>query len=166
MISANGLPEALSARTVMVHVAVSPFTVFAVTVTLPAAHTLTTPLFTLPTFLSLMVQVNVFSVVSLGVNVGVSVSEFPKYMVAEVLFSLIAVGFTITLTAQLLERPFTVFAVIEQEPVLMAFTLPFASTVATAVLLLVHVTDLSFALSGTTFTPICWVFPFSRVKLS
>ena len=59
--------------------------------------------------------------------------------------------------------PSFVFTVMSVLPPPTAVTRPLALTVATAVLLLVHVTDLSFAFDGLTVAVSCFVSPFFMV---
>ena len=68
-------PDTLSAKTVILHVAVNPLAVFAVIVVFPALLTFTFPLFTVATAGLLLVQVMVLFFASEGVMVAVSVSS-------------------------------------------------------------------------------------------
>ena len=88
------------ASTVMAQVAVlSP--ALAVMVAEPTLIAMTTPLFTVATDASDVLQVTVLSVASLGLTVAVSVSDSPTFKVAEVLFNVTLVtGVVSTVIAQ------------------------------------------------------------------
>ena len=92
------------------------------------------------------------SVALAGVIVAASVSELPLVSFMAVLLSETAeasmTGF-LTVTVHIAFFPFDVFTVMVAVPADTAFTLPF-DTVATLLLLVVHETVLSYALSGET----------------
>ena len=97
-------------------------------------------------------------------------SLLPVLPVLSVLFPLlpdsVAGIFTVIVLVALL-LPSTVVTVIVQVPFATAVTFPFASTVATFVLLDVHVTLLSVASAGATVAVSCTVSPaFVRVAVS
>ena len=137
-------------ETVTVQVA-DLFPAFAVIVAVPAATAVTLPPLSVATFVLLLLHVTVLSVALLGLTVAVSVAFAPVVRERLVLFKLIPVTATValeTVTVQVADL-FPAFAVIVAVPAPTAVTLP-PLTVATFVLLLLHVTVLSVALLGLT----------------
>ena len=139
-----------SSTTVILQVAVFPLEVFAVMVAVPTDFAVTFPFDTVAILVSLDFQVTVLSVAFVGVIVAVSVSELPFVIVTDVLFKVIPVTSTvglITVTLQVAVLPLFDFAVMFAVPVETAVTLP-PDTVATLLLLVVHITVLIAALGG------------------
>ena len=114
-------------------------------VTLPCASTLAMSEL-------LLLQVTVLSVAFSGVTVAARVAELPSCKVSEVLSREMAVTGTVassTVTVQLADL-LPAMAVTVADPDATAVTLPFSSTVTTAVLPVLQVTFLSVAFSGKT----------------
>ena len=121
-----------------------PSAVVAVIVALPVAIAVTKPVDdTVAMQLSLEVQTTDLSVALVGETVAVSWTVWSRYNVADVLLSEIDVAnrFTVTPHVALRFVPSVVLAVITALPVDFAVTKPVDETVATLVLLELHVTD-------------------------
>lgn len=138
-----------------------PSAVVTVIVAVPTASAVIVPLLTLAMFALLLLQEMFLFVASEGVTVAVNVSVPPTESVVEVLLRLTPVTGTVTVTAQVADL-LPAVAVIVAEPPATAVTLPFASTVATASLLLFQVTVLSVALEGDTVAVRVSVAPFVK----
>ena len=136
------------ASTVIKQVAVlSP--ALAVMVALPTFFAVTTPLLTVATEASDVVQVTVLSVASSGLTVGVKVTVSPTFSDALVLFRLTEVtGVATTVIVQVADFS-PAFAVMVAEPTSLAVTTPLL-TVATEASEVLQVTVLSVASSGFT----------------
>lgn len=150
--------------TVMTHVALKllPSAVVAVIVALPVAIAVTRPVDdTVAILLSLEDHTTDLSVALDGETVAVSWTVWSKYNVADVLLSEIDVAnrFTVTLQVALRLVPSDVFAVITALPVDFAVTKPVEDTVATLVLLEVHVTAGLDVVLGRTVAVSCKVLP-------
>jgi hypothetical protein len=145
--------------TVTLHVAIlPPSAVFTVIVALPMVFPVTTPLeLTVATAVLLLVHVTVLFVVFVGITVAVSVSVTPTLTDRLVLLRLTpatgtpieALGITVTPHVAILP-PSAVFTVIVALPMVFPVTTPLELTVATAALLLDHVTVLFAAFDGAT----------------
>ena len=139
--------------TIQVAVRLVPSLVLAVMVAVPSPFAVTKPEeLTVATEVLLLLQVTPLYAAMLGVIVAISVAVSPiEENKSDVLSSEIPVALRLTVTLQVAERfvPSVVLAVIVAVPSVTAVTLPFELTVATDVLLLVHVTVLT-AVSGTT----------------
>ena len=138
----------------------------AVMTAVPGAIALTTPLAsTVATAVLELLQVTVLSVASAGVTVAVRVRLSPSTSVAEVwlrLMPLTGITFFSTVRAQVaLLSP--ALAAMTAVPGAMALTRPLASTVAMAVLELLHVTVLSVASAGVTVAERVRLSPSTRV---
>lgn len=165
-------PEVLSsvtpvtaAVTVTEQVAVLlPSTVVTVMVALPPPTAVTRPLLlTVATDVLLLDQVTLLLLALPGDTVAVSCSVFPFAMVVEDLFRLTPVTETVTDTVQVaVNPPSAVVTVMVALPAPTAVTRPLLLTVATAVLLLLHVTDLLVASEGATVAVSCSVLPLVR----
>ena len=85
-----------------------------------------------------------------GATVTLSAAVFPAFTVSLVLLivSLVTGCFTVILQVALTPLPSLAVAVIVAVPFARPLTTPFAVTVATFLLLVVHLTDLSFAVDG------------------
>lgn len=142
--------------TVQVALLLEPSAVVAVMVAVPLATAVTTPaLLTVATDVLLLVHVTLLLLALEGVTVAVRVDVWPADVKErEVLLRLMPVAwigmFTVTLQVALLLEPSAVVAVIVAVPLATAVTTPELDTVATAVLLLVHVTFVLVALDGVT----------------
>ena len=136
------------ATTVIVQIAVlSP--ALAVMVAAPTFLAVTTPLFTVATVASEVVQVTVLSVASLGLTVAVSVTVSPAFKEAEVLFKVMLVtGVATTVIVQVAVLS-PALAVMVAVPTFFAITTPL-NTTATASSEDVQKTVLSVASSGLT----------------
>ena len=148
----------------MTHVALKslPSAVVAVIVALPVAIAVTKPVDdTVAMLLLLDDQTTDLSVALEGETVAASWSVWFKYNVADVLLSEIDVAnrFTVTLQVALRLVPSDVFAVITALPVDFAVTKPVEDTVATLVLLEVHVTAGLDVVLGRTVAVSCKVLP-------
>ena len=157
--------DTFAAWTVTEHVAVfDPSVVVTVIVAVPAAFAVTTPLEdTVATVVLLEVHVTDLSVAFEGSTVAVKVSVSPTVMDRELLFRLTPVtdtfaADTVTVHFAVLDPSFVV-TVIVAVPAAFAVTTPEEETVATDVLLDVHVTDLSVAFDGNTVAVKVWVSP-------
>ena len=146
----------VAAFTVTEHVAVlKPSFVVTVIVVVPTALAVTTPEDdTVATDALLEDQVTDLSVAFDGVTVAVNAWVSPTVIVSDVLFKLIPVtgtvaAFTVTAHVAVL-APSTVVTVIVADPTPFAVTTPAEDTVATELLLDVHVTVLFVALAGET----------------
>ena len=120
-----------------------PSAVVAVIVAFPVAIAVTRPVDdTVATLLSLDVQTTDLSVALEGETVAVSWTVWSRYNVADVLLSEIDVANRLTVTLHVALRfvPSDVFAVITALPADFAVTKPVEDTVATLVLLELHVT--------------------------
>ena len=151
---------AIVAPTTILHWAVHPFSVFAVTVANPLLIPFTNPCWFTCTTLSfeLVHVIPVYILADAGVITAVN-CIFLLVVVsitAFVLFKLIAIGLVTTFTLHILVNPFTVFAVTVASPLLIPVIVPNSSTLAILVLLLVHVIFL-FAESGVIVGVICTV---------
>ena len=154
--------------TVTVQVAVLfPSTVLTVMVAEPPPTAVTLPLAsTVATEVLELVHVTFLFVASLGVIVAVSVCVDPFVKDMLVLFRLTPVTGTDTVTVQVAVLfPSAVFTVMVAEPPPTAVTLPLASTVATEVLELVHVTFLFVASLGVIVAVNVCVDPFVKDML-
>ena len=128
-------------------------------VTRPDASTVATEVFVL-------LHVTVLSVALSGLTVATSVSLSPSFRDKDVLFSAMdvtATTFLLTVTEHVADLS-PAFAVMVAVPSLMAVTRPDASTVATEVFVLLHVTVLSVALSGLTVATSVSLSPSFRDK--
>ena len=137
--------EVASCLTVTTHCAVKllPSSVLTVMVAVPVDFGVTKPSDdTIATAVLLELQETDLSVVVFGRTVAVSCKVLPIYNVADVLLSDIDVASCLTATLQLALRfePSAVFAVMTAFPADFAVTKPFDETVATLVLLELHVT--------------------------
>ncbi len=132
-----------------------PSAVFTVIVAVPAATPVTTPAeLTVATEVLLLVHVTLLLVALAGDTVAVSVAVPPTDMLAVVGVTVTPVTGTlavVTVTVQVaVKPPSAVFTVIVVVPAATPVTTPAELTVATEVLLLVHVTLLLVALAGDT----------------
>ena len=133
-----------------------PSAVVAVIVAVPIALAVTFPLAsTVATMLLLLLQVTALLVVFSGLMVAVRVnvsSTITSLLVASRVIDVASIVFSFTVTLQVAERllPSVVVALICTVPGVMVVTLPLASTVATAVLLLLQVSVLLVVSSGFT----------------
>ncbi len=153
--------------TVTLQVAVLPLLDFAVIVAVPAATAVTLPPDTAATLLSLVVHVTVLLVALDGVMVAVSVAVPFGFSVSAVLSSLMPVTATVgltTVTLHVAALPLFDFAVIVAVPAATAVTLP-PDTVATLLLLVVHVTVLFAALDGVIVAVSMSVLPFTNERV-
>ena len=133
---------------------------------LPASLAVTLPSWsTVATAVLLDLQLTDLSVASLGLTVAVKISLFPFSRVSSVLFrDTEPTGITtVTLQVAVLAPSFVV-TVMTALPASLAVTLPSWSTVATAVLLDLQLTDLSVASLGLTVAVRVSLLPFSRVS--
>ena len=135
--------------TVTSQVAVLPFAVATVMVTVPAPIAVTVPLLTVATFASDVVQVRLLSVVSSGATVAVKVSLLPLMRERVFLFKLTPDARTLTVTSQVAVLPFAVVTVIVAVPAPTAVTVPFV-TIVTFVLEDAQVKVLSVVSAGAT----------------
>ena len=139
-----------------------PSAVVAVMIAVPRPLAVTRPLLlTVDTLVSLEVHVTAELLALLGVTVAVSCKVSPLLMVAEVLLRLMPVAGWITVTSQVALKllPSAVVAVMVAVPRDLAATKPLLLTVATLVLLDVHVTALLVVLLGDTVAVSCSVSP-------
>ena len=159
-----------SCLTVTLHVAVLllPSFVFTVIVDVPTAFGVTNPEpFTVATFVLLLVQVTPLLLVVFGATVAVNCNVLPIFIVAAVLFNVTPVAncLTVTLHVAVLFVPSAVFTVIVAVPTAFGVTNPEPFTVATFVLLLVHVTPLLLVVFGVTVAVNCNVLPIFTVAV-
>ena len=151
--------------TVIVQLAVFPFSLIAVIMAVPALFAVTLPIrSTVATATLLLLHLTLFPyVVFSGSTVAVRVVVSPSVSVALLLLRLISVigiSFLLTVTVQPAVFPFVLVAVITAVPALFAVTVPLASTVATASLLLPQLTFLlSVVFSGSTVAVSLYVLP-------
>ena len=151
--------------TAQVAVLLEPSAALAVMVALPLDTAVTNPvLLTVATAVLLLLHITLLSVAFSGVTVAVSCKVWPRLVNdAVVLLRVIPVTgtdiFTVTAQVAVLLEPSAVVAVIVVLPLDTAVTRPFASTVATDGLLLLHITLLSVELSGVTVAVSCKVWP-------
>ena len=142
-----------------------PSVVLAVIIAVPGFFAVTRPLLlTVATELLLVVHVTVLFVALLGSTVADNCMEYPSVNSALVLFKEIDVArttFCLTVTEQDALRllPSVVVAVMVALPGDFAVTRPLLLTVATELLLVVHVTVLFVALLGSTVADNCIVLP-------
>ena len=158
----------LPVTSVTVHVAVlPPEVVFTVIVAVPRAFFVTTPVEdTVAIDVLLLDHVTLLSVALLGVIVAVSrcVAPIASCTVDGVIVTFVgSIALTVTLHVAVL-LPALVFTVIAALPGFLAVTMPEAETVATDVLLLLHVTVLLAALAGSTVAWSCRVAPGESVR--
>jgi hypothetical protein len=129
----------------------------------PADTALTLPFSTVATLLLLLLHVTVLSVVFDGLIVALIVLLSPIVSVILEISSSILDGITVgsfTVHLQDAVKPFAVFAMISVVPADTALTFPLL-TVATLLLLLLHVTVLSVAFDGLIVTVIVSLSPFT-----
>ena len=158
--------------TVIVQLAVIPFSVVAVIMAVPALFAVTFPIrSTVATATLLLLQLtSLLYVVFSGRTVAVRVAVSPSVSVALLLSrhtSVIGISFFSTVIVQLAVIPFSLVAVIMAVPALFAVTVPLASTVATALLLLLQLTFLLYVVSyGSTSAESVIVSPSVSVSAS
>jgi len=142
--------------TVIVQLALFPFSLVAVITAVPALLAVTFPIrSTVATATLLLLQLtSLLYVVFSGRTVAVRVAVSPSVSVALLLSrhtSVIGISFFSTVTVQLAVFPFVLVAVITAVPTLFAVTVPSSDTVATASLLLLQLMSLlSVVLTGRT----------------
>ena len=102
-----------------------------------------------------------------GATVAVNCNVLPIFIVAAVLFNVTPVAncLTVTLHVAVLFVPSAVFTVIVAVPTAFGVTNPEPFTVATFVLLLVHVTPLLLVVFGVTVAVNCNVLPIFTVAV-
>ena len=148
------LARILFTVTAQVAFRLEPSVVATVIVAVPGVSALTTPVAsTVATAVLLLVHVSVCDATLAGVTVAVSLNCEPSSTDTEVRSSVIVLArILVPVTAQVAFRlePSVVATVIVAVPCASTFTNPVASTVATALLLLVHVSVCDAALSGFT----------------
>ena len=158
--------------TVIVQLALFPFSLVAVIMVVPTLFAVTVPLAsTAATSLLLLLQLtSLLYVVFSGRTVAVRVAVSPSVSVALLLSrytSVIGISFFSTVIVQLAVFPFSVVAVITAVPALLAVTVPSADTVATASLLLLQLTFLLYVVSyGSTSAESVIVSPSVSVSAS
>jgi len=127
-----------------------PSAVVTVIVAVPTLTPVTKPPVTVATAVLLLLHVTFLFAALAGVIAELSSSVLPTKMPVDVLFKitpLTATGLTVTVQEAVLP-PSTVVTVIDAVPTLTPLTTPLVDTVATAVLLLLHVTFWFVALAG------------------
>ena len=149
--------------TVTLHVAVLlPSSVVTVIVAVPSATPLITPSSSTVATASLLLLQLIFLLVAFaGVIVAVNCFVLPVSTVVDVLSSeMPSTATALTVTSQdAVKLPSVVVAVIVAVPAVTPVTLPLLSTVATDVLLLLHVTVLTLASFGATVAESCATSP-------
>ena len=155
--------------TVTLHVTffLLPSVAVAVMVAVPFLIPFTTPLeVTVATALLLVVHFRVLLLALEGDTVTFRAAVFPLVTVSAVLLILSPVTgcFTVILQTAFFPLPSFAVAVIVAVPFLTAFTTPLEVTVATALLLVVHLTALLLALAGPAVAFSVKVFPLFRVR--
>ena len=152
------------------HIAVNPYLCVAVIVAVPFAFAvIVTAPFVVFSLLTLTIfefddfQVTSFEDVFVGLNISVSFSELPLFIVVVFLLKLMLFGgmYPIIVNVNFFPLSFWV-AVILAVPNPATYTFPVWLIVATFVLSELHVIVLYVALDGVTVTDNCVVFPFSN----